>query len=185
MRRFGFSLIIIYIIFVVIVQLALATESVRPVFTQIDKLEGLSSSVIIDNIGTCEVELTIRNFTMNNNVKILVNGRVAGYFTQPSVRIAVRDNALIEIDARGIEENREIYVSGTSSNTADFCRNLSVTASNNIAVLGKIYVGDEKSPLFERGWQAWFLRLTGDCFYPQSSVSFADSSFQKEPKIGR
>ena len=137
-RRIGFGLIIFYIFVVIAVQFALATNTVREVFTSIDRMEGLMTGAIIDNIGTVEVELQIEPFEPNN-LRILVNGKFAGRFDEPNISIAVRNNSLIEIDATNEENQFYVRVSSISDNAMGISRELEVVAYRNIAILGKIF----------------------------------------------
>ena len=162
--KLGFGFIILYIFIVIAVQFALATNTVREVFTSIDSMEGTTNAAIIDNIGTVEVELkaqplvaerfaeetqhmpvtedgeTSQPDARQNNLRILVNGQLAGYFDEPQVWIVARNNSLIEIDATNEPNPYRISVSDASDNAMDISRKLEVTADGNIAILGKIYV---------------------------------------------
>jgi len=148
--RIGFTLIILHILAVVAVQLALSAETVREVFTPIDRMEGTSNAAVIDNIGIIEVELTMESLDsavdINGdesrsyaNIRILVNGKFAGYFDQPRVRLAVRNNSLIEIDARTTPNPHRISIYSISNNALEISRGLEVITNQNIAILGKIF----------------------------------------------
>ncbi|MCL2838355.1 MAG: hypothetical protein FWE04_04710 [Oscillospiraceae bacterium] len=144
-RKIGFTFIILQIFVVIAVQFALATETVREVFTSIDRMEGTSTAAIIDNIGTVEVELLAERISSNdeidelNNLRVLVNGRIAGYFDDDRIQLAVRNNALIEIDARDEPNRYRISVYAISDNAMEISRNLTVITDQNIAILGKIH----------------------------------------------
>jgi len=108
-------------------------------------MEGTSTAAIIDNIGTVEVELLAERISSNdeidelNNLRVLVNGRIAGYFDDDRIQLAVRNNALIEIDARDEPNRYRISVYAISDNAMEISRNLTVITDQNIAILGKIH----------------------------------------------
>ena len=142
----------IYILVVIAIQFALATETVREVFTPIDRMEGISTAAIIDNIGSVEVELSAErlesfenplNSWNGENLRILVNGQIAGYFNEAQITLSVRNNSLIEIDARNETIPFRVRVTEISDNAADVSRSLSVVTNQNIAILGKIHINDE------------------------------------------
>ena len=143
--KVSFTLTILQIFVVIAVQFALATETVREVFTSIDRMEGITSAAIIDNIGTVEVELLAEHISHNvessepNNLRVLVNGRIAGYFDNYRIQLAVRNNSLIEIDAQGEQNRYRVSVYVISDNAMEISRNLSVITDQNIAILGKIH----------------------------------------------
>jgi len=145
-RKIGFTIIILQIFALTAIQFALATNTVREVFTPIDRMEGFAASgAIIDNIGTIEIELkavpdgNIDNI-QENNLRILVNGRIAGYFDDTmSLSLAVRNNSLIEIDAVNEPNQFRITVSHISDNALDISRYMEVVTNQNIAILGKVF----------------------------------------------
>jgi len=151
-KKLGFTIIILQILALVAIQFALATETVREVFTQIDALEGRTSAAIIDNVGTVELTLTAElvgdaapsvppnENNISPNLRILVNGQLAGYFGETmSTTLAVRGNSLIEIDATNEPTPHRIRVTNISDNAMPISRNLEVTTNQNIAILGKIF----------------------------------------------
>jgi len=165
-KTIGFTIIILQILALIAIQFALATETVREVFTQIDALEGRTSAAIIDNVGTVEIELTaqpvgdaVPSVPPNENdisgnagglisplqttqpqLRILVNGQLAGYFGETlTTTLAVRGNSLIEIDATNEPTPHRIRVTNISDNAMQISRNLEVTTNQNIAILGKIF----------------------------------------------
>ena len=145
-KKIGFTLIILYIFVVIAIQFALATETVREVFTQIDRMEGISTAALIDNIGTIEIELSAQPLASTideSRLRIFVNGQIAGEFESETFRLAVRNNSLIEIDATNSAIPFRITVSEISDNAMTISRNLEVVTDQNIAILGKIYVNEE------------------------------------------
>jgi len=115
-------------------------------------MEGISTAAIIDNIGSVEVELSAErlesfenplNSWNGENLRILVNGQIAGYFNEAQITLSVRNNSLIEIDARNETTPFRIRVTEISDNAADVSRSLSVVTNQNIAILGKIHINDE------------------------------------------
>jgi|GEM_PF-3558975 len=144
-RKIGFTLIVLQIFAVIAIQFALATETVREVFTSIDRMEGTSTATIIDNIGTVEVELFAERLSTDDelsepsDLRVLVNGRIAGYFDDYRIHLAVRNNSLIEIDARGEPNRYCVSVYAISDNAMETSRNLEVITNQNIAILGKIH----------------------------------------------
>jgi len=139
MKKFYFTLILIHIFAVVCVQICLNLGGTRETFTNIDTLEGVSRTGYINFITPCEVELEVTPFHPGNNLKILISGRTAAFFTEPRVRLAVKSNALIEIDAREEDVNYLIKVSDASENVNESSRNLEVRTNKNISILGKIF----------------------------------------------
>ena len=139
MKQFWFTMIIIHIFVVIGVQICLNVGGTRETFTSIDSLEGIARTEFISFITPCEVELEVSPFDPDNKLKILINGRISAFFTEPKVRVAVKSSALIEIDA--MEEDRDYVISvcGASTNVDDGCFALQTITGKNISILGKIF----------------------------------------------
>ncbi len=103
----------------VIVQILLATPSVRPMIAEDTEFEGspVSNEEFLYKEGEVVLELT--GSESDQNIKVIKNGDEAADFSNKLVKLTVREGDVIEIDGTASIYASEVSVSWCSDNIRD------------------------------------------------------------------
>ena len=84
-------------------------------------------------------EITLRSSIYTDDVLILQNGEPIAAFLHNTVTFPVRNNCVIEIDGSRFKKTFDVEIVNKSGNVAEL-ENETITVSNNIAILGRVFL---------------------------------------------
>lgn len=122
----------------VIVQILLATPSVRTMFVEDIEFEGSPVSAEEYLYKEGEVVLELYGRESDQDIKVLLNGDEAADFSNKLVKLSVREGDVIEIDGTDSVYASEIGVSWCSDNITDDCTGRKVNVFSNVKNLLRI-----------------------------------------------
>lgn len=137
-EKYLIILVFVFFISLIIMQIGLVSDTIRPYLSDIEVFEGRHISEVDSLIKEGTITLELVDMSSEKDIKILVNGITISDFSTKYVDVIVTNNSVVEIDASKVKSPVRVRITSKSSNIKSNILNHEIKVESCIKVLTRI-----------------------------------------------